>query len=134
MRYFLGFLAVALVGFGGPLNAQDFTEYKYKGETFQLDDSKGCYVEVTYKHLTGYVGVNLGSNATDQHPYAWNIGKGNATPNGVNPGFATKGSFETNLNSLCTALLRVFAEEKAHKAYDSEKYCAELHDGVKNLP
>ena len=35
-------------------------EYKYKGETFQLDDSKGCYVAATYKHLTGYVGVNLG--------------------------------------------------------------------------
>ena len=26
-------------------------EYKYKGEAFQLDDSKGCYVAVTYKHL-----------------------------------------------------------------------------------
>ena len=24
-------------------------EYKYRDETFQLDDSKGCYVEVTYK-------------------------------------------------------------------------------------
>ena len=81
MRYFFGLLTVALVGFGGLLNAQGLTEneatavkeYKYKGETFQLDDSKGCYVAVTYKHLTGYVGVNLGRKATAQHPYAWGI-------------------------------------------------------------
>ena len=31
----------------------------YEGETFKLDDSKGCYVEVTYKGLTGYFGVNI---------------------------------------------------------------------------
>ena len=29
-------------------------EYKYQGETFQLDDSKGCYAEVTYKDLKGF--------------------------------------------------------------------------------
>ena len=31
-------------------------KYKYKEETFKLDDSKGCYVEVTYEGLTGYFG------------------------------------------------------------------------------
>ena len=50
-------------------------EYKYQGETFQLDDSKGCYVEVTYKYLTGYLGVNLGARATDQNPYVWEHGQ-----------------------------------------------------------
>ena len=45
-------------------------EYKHQGETFQLDDSKGCYVAVTYKHLTGYVGVNLGKKASPKNPYA----------------------------------------------------------------
>ena len=74
MRYFLGLLTVALVGFGGPLNAK---EYKYKGETFQLDESKGCYVAVTYKHLTGYGGVNLGKKASPKNPYAWGSRKGN---------------------------------------------------------
>ena len=133
MRYFLGFLAVAVVGFGGPLNAQDFTEYKYKGETFQLDDSKGCYVAVTYKHLTGYVGVNLRSNATAQYPYAWRSGKGNVTSGGVKGG-RRSASFGAGLNALCASLLDNFRTEEAHKAFDPAKYCAELHDGVKNLP
>ena len=57
-------------------------EYKHKGETFQLDDSKGCYAKVTYKHLTGYVGVNLGDRPSDQYPYAWTTNKGSVTPEG----------------------------------------------------
>ena len=64
-------------------------EDKYKGETFQLDDSKGCYVAVTYKHLTGYVGVNLGligEKSTDQKPYAWYIDKKLVTPEGLKTG------------------------------------------------
>ena len=133
MRYFLGFLAVAVVGFGGPLNAQDFTEYKYKGETFQLDDSKGCYVEVTYKHLTGYVGVNLGRNATAQYPYAWVPRKRNVTSGGLKRGNGSA-SFEAGLDALCAKLLDNFRTEEAHKAFDPAKYCAELHDAVKNLP
>ena len=28
-------------------------EYKYEEETFLLDDSKGCYVKVTYKNQLG---------------------------------------------------------------------------------
>ena len=38
----------------------EMKEYKYKSDTFELDDSKGCYIEVTYKGQKGYVGVNLG--------------------------------------------------------------------------
>ena len=56
------------------------TKYTYKGETFKLDDSKGCYVEVTYKHLAGYVGVNLQNNATDEQPYLWTPRKGYELP------------------------------------------------------
>ena len=142
MRCFLGFLAVALVGFGGPLTAQDFgegevTEYKYKGETFQLDDSKGCYVAVTYKYLTGYLGVNLGPKATDQSPYAWYTGKTAerfATPNGMKSGNSNGRSFKVNLDALCDQLLRDFRTAEAAKMFDQKKYCAELHDGVKNLP
>ena len=26
-------------------------EHKYQGETFLLDDSKGCYIEVNYRDL-----------------------------------------------------------------------------------
>ena len=47
------------------------SDYKYKGETFKQDDSKGCYVEVTYEGLTGCVGVNLKDTATDKDPFLW---------------------------------------------------------------
>ena len=140
MRYFLGLLTLALVGFGGPLNAQEGTavkEYKYKGETFQLDDSKGCYVAVTYKHLTGYVGVNLGNQATDQSPYVWDTGKNvqnHVTSNGLKLGNSNGPSFEANLDALCATLLREFRTEEAAKTFYPAKYCAEIHDGVKNLP
>ena len=48
-----------------------------KAKRFQLDESKGCYVAVTYKHLTGYGGVNLGKKASPKNPYAWGSRKGN---------------------------------------------------------
>ena len=128
MRYFLGLLTLALVGFGGPLNAQEGTavkEYKYKGETFQLDASKGCFVEVTYKHLTGHVEVNTGNNRSDQAPYSWNVdGSGES---GIY-------SFKEALDSLCARLLTNFRTEEAAKVFDPAKYCAELHDAVENLP
>ena len=109
-------------------------EYKHQGETFQLDDSKGCYVAVTYKYLTGYVGVNLGEKTTGQSPYAWGIGKGNVTSSGLKGGNSNGASFEANLDALCAYLLHAFRTEEAHKAFDPAKYCEELHDAVKNLP
>ena len=105
-------------------------EYKHKGETFQLDDSKGCYATVTYKDLTGYVGVNLnGKFASDQYPYAWSTAEMHVTPEGVTVGNMSA-SFKASLDGLCTELLRI----KATKTFDPEKYCAELHNAVKNLP
>ena len=112
-------------------------EYKYQGETFQLDDSKGCYVEVTYKYLTGYLGVNLGARATDQNPYVWDTDKRPefyVTPKGLKYGISSGAAFEENLDALCNRLLQEFQLEEAAKAFDHKKYCAELHDRVKNLP
>ena len=45
-------------------------DYRHEGETFQLDNSKGCYVAVTYRYLTGYVGVKFWNQATDKNPLA----------------------------------------------------------------
>ena len=112
-------------------------EYKYEGETFQLDDSKGCYAAVTYKHLTGYVGVNLGNQGTDKNPYVWYTDKRTeryVTPDGLKYGNSSGACFEANLDALCAQLVRDFSTEEAAKAFDPEKYCAELHDAVKNLP
>ena len=112
-------------------------EYKYDREQFQLDDSEGCYVTVIYKHLTGYVGVNLGllgEKATPQNPYVWYLDKNYVTPEGLKIGNGNGSSFKENLNGLCAELLRRFRTEEAAKAFDPEKYCEELHDAVKNLP
>ena len=116
-------------------------EYKCEGKTFQLDDSKGCYVAVTYEHLTGHVGVNLGDRGTDEHPYTWHTERALAnpasdcvTPDGLKFGIITGASFKTNLDALCAQLLLDFRSQEARKAFDPAKYCAELHDAVKNLP
>ena len=52
------------------------SNYEYEGETFMLDGSKGCYVEVTYKGLKGYFGVNISGTGTDQYPYSYYVGGG----------------------------------------------------------
>ena len=117
-------------------------EYKYEDETFQLDDSKGCYVTVNYRHLTGHVGVNIAANATPQHPYAWLTGSGYVTPDGVRPGtsitlkpgVSLAAFFNAHIDGLCDQLLKNFRTEEAAKAFDAKKYCAELHGAVKNLP
>ncbi len=111
--------------------------YKYQDETFQLDDSKGCYVQVTYKYLTGYLGVNLAARATDQNPYVWDTDKRPefyVTLDGLKYGFSSGVTFEENLDALCRRLLQDFRLEEAAKKFDRKKYCAELHDRVKNLP
>ena len=116
MKYLFGLLIVVLIGFGGPLNAQDVTqnkpkavkEYKYQGETFLLDDSDGCYGEVTYKGLKGVVSVNAGNNRSEQSP-SWNIdGSGKS---GIY-------SFEETLDSLCDQLLSNFRAAEAAAAFD----------------
>ena len=117
------------------------TEYKYQGETFQLDDSKGCYVTVTYRHLTGYLGVNLTNEATDEKPYVWGTEKyfgGNSaayvTPDGLKGGNPGSPSFESNRDALCNQLLHEFRTEEEAKTFDPAKYCEELHDAVKKMP
>ena len=46
-------------------------KYEYQGKTFEINDSEGCYLVVTFKGLGGYVGVNLQGTATE--PYGWTI-------------------------------------------------------------
>lgn len=59
-------------------------EYKYKGETFTLDDSKGCYIKVTYAEhpqFVGYVGVNI--SKTVAKPFAVSHDGYEVTPDGI---------------------------------------------------
>ena len=110
-------------------------DYKYAGETFKLDDSKGCYVEVTHdglRGLTGYFGVNISVTATDQYPYSYRVNEGSVTPNGIINGIQNP-SFKDARDEICEILLNRFRTQEAAKTFDRAKYCAELHDAVKNL-
>ena len=108
-------------------------DYKYKGETFKLDDSNGCYVKVTYKDLTGSFGVNISGNATDQRPYFYWEDESYATPDGMRSGDPSS-SFEDARDRTFDVLLKKCRTQEAAKTFDRAKYCKELHDAVKNLP
>ena len=108
--------------------------YPYEGETFKLDDSKGCYVEVTYKGLTGYFGVNIRGTGTDQYPYFYQADGEEcpATKDGMTTGFRSP-TFEEARDKTCLNLLNIFRTQEAVETFDPVKYCKELHDAVKNM-
>ena len=110
-------------------------KYEFNGETFQLDDSKGCYIEVTYKGLVGYVGVNL-KDGTSSKQYSWTapgIGSG-VTKDGVAGGVPATGGLDGNLQALCRALIAKHGEAEAHKAFKPEEACVALHEFMEKLP
>ena len=108
-------------------------EYKHNGEVFQIDDSKGCYYEVTYKDQTGFVGVNLNPNATDSSPYTWYTEKSVVRPDGLVAGSVNGPSIEANLNALCQRLVQAYQMAQAHTSFDPKPYCEALHDFAKKL-
>ena len=113
------------------------SDYEYEGETFKLDDSKGCYVEVTHEGLdglTGYFGVNISGTGTDQYPYSYHVGgEEYVTPDGTTKGVRSP-SPEDARDQICQILLVSVQERAAAETFDPAKYCKELHDAVKNLP
>ena len=107
-------------------------EYKFEGETFELDDSNGCYIEVSYKGLVGYVGVYL--QGTAEQPYCWWAENATfVTADGLTNGNATGADIESNLRDLCRTLLRKHREAEGRKAFKPEEACESLHDFVKSL-
>ena len=107
-------------------------KYSYEGETFLLDDAKGCYIEVVFKDTTMYVGVNL--QGTPDSSYTWGP-EGHVTADGLSRNYG--GGFrnvEEALNSVCNSMLTNWREAQARKAFKPEEACEILHDFVKNLP
>ena len=107
-------------------------KYELDGETFQLDDSKGCYIEVTYKDLVGHIGVNL--SGTKESPFCWYTGNTFLTPDGLTQGNSNSGGEEGNLHALCKALITQHRKTEAHKAFKPEDACAALHEFMEKLP
>lgn len=111
----------------------------YRGETFYLDDSKGCFIEVKYKSFTGYVGVNLTDSANATSPYAWSIdGRIGTVPNdeGLTSGVPVRGATNVGaaVQKLCEELMRVWQVDEARKVFQPETACEALHEYFKGLP
>lgn len=108
------------------------SEFKYQGETFLLDDSKGCYIEVTYKDQVGYVGVKL--QGTQGEPYCWWADSQSVvTPEGLTNGLSEGPSLQSNVQALCKDLIRRQQEAEARKSFDSEAACKSLHEFVETI-
>ena len=107
-------------------------KYSYQGQTFLLDDTKGCYIEVEFKGTKSFVGVNL--QGTPEHPYTWGPND-YVTSDGLSLNYG--GGFQTvqeALNSACANILDSYRESQARKAFKPEGACQALHQFVKNLP
>ena len=107
-------------------------KYEFEGETFQLDDSTGCYIEVTYEDMVGYVGVNL--KGTAKRPYAWwTENSSPVTKDGLRFGNSNGSSEKSNLEGLCRDLIRRYQQAQEQKAFNPEAACSSLHEFVKTL-
>ena len=114
-------------------------EYKYQGETFQLDDSEGCYIKVTYHDMVGYIGVNL-NNASPERPYHWSVAGGKfgnprVTKDGIGGGGVTAGNMDDGMQALCKHMVEMRREDEERKRnpFKPEEACHALHEFVEKL-
>ena len=105
---------------------------EFEGHKFQLDDSKGCYIEVALGKLTGYVGVNL-ARGTTENPFCWYTDNVLTTPDGLNGGNVSGATLDENLEALFRSFIRTQKQQDAHSKFDSEAACKELHGYVEKL-
>ena len=109
-------------------------QYKYKGEVFPIDDSKGCYIEVTYKDQVGYLGVNL--EGTGASPYGWYTDlqqRRSPSAEGLKPVLDSGTDPEKLLPSLLDKML---ANQKLHDerlSFKREEACENLHSFFKSI-
>ncbi|MCY3748917.1 MAG: hypothetical protein OXG64_06440 [Chloroflexi bacterium] len=107
-----------------------------QGRKFQVDDTQGCFALVTYMDVSGVVGVNLGSNATANQPWAWSLTPMQARKGphgGVKQGNTNGPDFGTNFRKLCQALVRQHEQDEQRRRFDPKPYCRELHREVARL-
>ena len=105
--------------------------YKSAGEEFELDDSEGCYIKVTYKDQVGCVGVNL--QGVEGKPYVWYGELRAATKDGLQYGFSSGLDLQKNLDALCSKLVDQQREADEQAAFKPEDSCQALHEFVQQL-
>lgn len=110
--------------------------YEHGGAKFEIDDSEGCYLKVTYNSYAGYVGVNLSTTRGRDAPFCWFSG-GNAdryvTKDGMTRGNSNGNTLRHNLDALCDALLREERQNQALQEFKPEEACEEMHRFVAEL-
>ena len=117
-------------------------EYKYQDEAFQIDDSKGCYVEVSHQgQVIGHVGVAL-QGGTSELPYRWDFSQlssgrfaygSRVAKDGIASGGAGTASLQTGLIEVCRVYLRQLKEIRQQQEFNPEEACQSLHQQFKDL-
>ena len=108
-------------------------EFKYQGETFTLDDSKSCLIEITHAEdpsKKGWAGVNVGEGDKN-YPYATTLSEGSFNEKGVT--IANGGRSETvqeSVEQCCKLILR----EMERDGFPAKEYCAKLQAWVDEQP
>ena len=105
-------------------------EYLYKGETFQLDDSQGCYIEITYKDQKGWVVVNI---SIENYGYAITDRAAEVTASGVQSRYGARNTIMEAVDFLCLILLLNQKKVDEYKPLDRIALCAELHSFMDKL-
>ena len=117
-------------------------EYKYEGEIFQIDDNKGCYVEVRYGGaVMGYVGVAL-DGGTSTSPYRYDYFRprtggfaysAQVRSEGFIAGGGATDSLDEGLKRICGAYLLEVMEIRRRQEFDPEEACRSLHKQFEDL-
>ena len=105
-------------------------QQKYRDYTFTVDDSKGCYAEVTLSGLKAYVGVDLAAG-TNERPYTFTPSEQRVRNDGIQRGAGGYPTPDTALEAAFNHLIGEFERNQAHQAFDQKKACENLHDFIK---
>ncbi len=137
MYGFIRYAVLATILGGGPgiawVSAQTtMIEYKYEGETFQIQQVYEGVYEVSYKDVKGLVGVTV--SATADRPYGYSISPNNASADGLSSGNFGYGTVEEPLRLLCRHLIARHREIQGQRAFDRKKAFEDLQDFFKSLP
>lgn len=106
-------------------------KYFYRGEEFQIDDSKGCYVEVAYFDQVGYAGVNL--QGTPELRFTWSTRTNRVTDEGIARTSYGYKTISEALDATRQELDRLHRQEQEHNRFNPDEACKELHEFVEGL-
>lgn len=106
---------------------------KHDGYEFQLDDSRGCYVEVSFKgKAVGVVGLNL-AQAEEGKPFSWFPTTAPAGPEGLQFGNGVYPDVRTALTELCDHTIRQYRQRMESERIDRKAACERLHKEVNEI-